>query len=98
MTFQEALKELGIEEYKERIFNSNSHGELFHLNDYIIIAEVAKKTPMPWFKDWLDYIVKYAKNEWNRPESIFQHIPKMLTESLGYYLETVKKQGLYKGE
>ena len=39
MTFEESLKNLGIEEYADRIFNSNSHGELFHLLDYISLAE-----------------------------------------------------------
>ena len=33
MNFEEALKKLDIEEYEERIINSNSHGELFHLQD-----------------------------------------------------------------
>jgi len=35
VNFQEALKILNIEEYGERIFRSNSHGELFHCIDYI---------------------------------------------------------------
>ena len=43
MTFKEALEYLGIEEYSERIFNSNSHGELFHLVDYIKTAEYIKQ-------------------------------------------------------
>lgn len=35
MTFQEALKILDIEDYRERILNSNSNGKLFHLQQYI---------------------------------------------------------------
>ena len=39
MNFEEALKKLNIEDYKEAIFNSNSHGELFHLMDYILLHQ-----------------------------------------------------------
>lgn len=81
MTFAEALKKLDIEEYGDRIFNSNSHGELFHLMDYITIAKTLK-TPklLKEFKEWFEKVVKFAELEWNRPESIFQHILKMLQE------------------
>lgn len=80
MEFKEALKKLGIEEYGERIFNSNSHGELFHLHDYIVIADSIDDAS--WFKDWFDAVVEFAEKNWNRPESVFQHIPKMLHESM----------------
>ena len=76
MTFKEAIKKLGIEKYGERIFNSNSHGELFHLYDYIVVAKQFDNTS--WFKDWFDAVVKFAEDNWDRPESVFQHIPKML--------------------
>ena len=76
MNFKEALKKLDIEEYSERIFNSNSHGELFYLYDYIAIAESLDDAS--WFKDWFKGIVKIAEDNWNRPESIFQHILKIL--------------------
>ena len=42
MNFIEALKYLGIDEYSERIFNSNSRGELSHLQEYIELAEYCK--------------------------------------------------------
>lgn len=35
MTFDKALKILDIEEYRERIWNSSSTGELMHLTQYI---------------------------------------------------------------
>lgn len=79
MNFKEAIKKLGIEEYGERIFNSNSHGELSYLYDYIQIAK--HFDDVAWFKDWFDTVVKFAENNWERPESVFQHIPKMLAES-----------------
>ena len=72
MEFKEALQKLGIERYSYRIFNSNSHGELFHLQDYIYLAEELKDTL--WFSDWFDFLVGYAEENWERPESVFQHV------------------------
>lgn len=80
MTFNEALKKLNIEDYGDRIFNSNSHGELFHCWDYITIAE--HFTDVSWFRPWFVRLVERAEKEWKRPESIFQHIPKALQESI----------------
>jgi hypothetical protein len=75
MNFEEALKILNIEDYRERIYNSNSHGELFHLWDYITIANVLKDTEnASVFKEDFENIVKWAEENWKRPESIFQHI------------------------
>jgi hypothetical protein len=80
VTFQEALKKLNIEDYGERIFNSNSHGELFHLYDYIVIAE-AIGDDASWFRPWFIEIVELVEKTWARPESIFQHIPRALAET-----------------
>ena len=80
MTFEESLKSLGIEDYSDRIFNSNSHGELFHLLDYILLAE--HFTDKELFRELFEEIVKLAEQQWKRPESVFQHIPKLLKESL----------------
>lgn len=77
MSFKEALQKLGIEKYSDRIFNSNSHGELFHLQDYIDLAKLLKKEDT-WFPDWFEAIVKGAEKNWGRPESIFQHVKKEL--------------------
>ena len=49
MNFNEALKILGIEDYAERIFNSNSQGELFHLQQYFQLAELLKQDAS-WFR------------------------------------------------
>jgi len=95
MNFKEAIKKLDIEEYGERIFNSNSHGELFHLYGYIKIAEIYNQNDISWFKNWFSWIIEYVENNWDRPESVFQHIPQLLTESLDDYLKEVKKRGLY---
>jgi len=83
MNFQEALQELGIEKYAERIWHSNSHGELFHLDQYFTLAELVKENnDKEWFCKWFEYIVKYAEQNWERPESIFQHIHKILVQQL----------------
>ncbi len=76
MNFTESLEALGIEKYSDRIFNSNSHGELFHLVDYVVIADALGKTD--WFKEWFESVVKEAEETWQRPESVFQHISKIL--------------------
>ena len=81
MTFGEALKKLNIDDYGERIFNSNSHGELFHLLDYITIAESVSDAS--WFREWFIVMVEFAEANWKRPESVFQHMPRMLQETLG---------------
>lgn len=78
MDFKEAIAFLEIEEYGERIFNSNSHGELFHLDDYILIAEKIPKESVPVFKRFFESVVKYAEENWDRPESVFQHILKII--------------------
>ncbi len=81
MTFKDALKKLDIEDYGERIFNSSSHGDLFHLGDYVVIAE-AFTADTSWFRRWFVNEVEDAEERWNRPESVFQHIPKLLQETL----------------
>lgn len=84
--FQSAIKYLQIEQYESRIFNSNSRGELFHLMDYISIAERYSKSSCPeffvlTFKEWFDEIVAFAEKEWENPEHVFQHIPRLLRDT-----------------
>lgn len=79
MTFKDALKTLNIEDYGERIFNSNSHGELMHLSDYILIAEQLKNPEV--FRSWFVEVVAFAEKSWKRPESVFQHIPRLLEDT-----------------
>jgi hypothetical protein len=80
MNLQTALETLDIADYGERIFRSNSHGELFHLMDYAMLADVFSPTgeKVSSFRPWFQATVKFAEENWSRPESIFQHIPKML--------------------
>lgn len=87
MTFQEALKILGIEKYQERIFKSNSRGELFHIYQYIDLAEAIGTTE--WFPKWFDHIVSRAEKTWDRPESVFQHTYEILVEQ---YKEAIDKR------
>ena len=81
MTFREALQALGIEDYGDRILNSNSHGEMFHCMDYFQMAEnVGDDADV--FREWFVQVVEMAEEKWKRPESVFQHIPRLLAESL----------------
>ena len=79
MTFNEALQKLGIEKYAERIFHSNSHGELFFLTQYI---ELAQMEDTSWFAAWFDDVVAQAEANWERPESVFQHPIQILQSHL----------------
>ena len=76
MTFKDSLKILNIEDFEERIWNSNSKGELFHLDQYILMAKSMENPEN--FRDWFLKIVTYADENWQRPESVFQHILKFL--------------------
>jgi hypothetical protein len=77
MNFQEAVKILNIEDYAERIWNSNSHGELRHIQTYILLANALKENST-WFRSWFEGVVKIAEETWEKPESIFQHIDKII--------------------
>ena len=79
MSFKDAIERLGITEYEGRIYNSNSKGELFHLYDYVRLARISD---VSWFKDWFSAIVKGAELQWERPESVFQHIPRLLEQAI----------------
>lgn len=83
MSFQEAVKYLGIERYAERIWNSNSHGELFHCDDYIWLAQWYKNNNFDsgGFSNWFDLVVDFAEKHWERPVSVFQHVLKIIADS-----------------
>jgi len=78
MSFKDALKRLGLSKYGDRIFKSNSHGELFHIMDYILLAKHLKDNEIPEFTKWFDDLISHAEKTWNRPESVFQHIPRLM--------------------
>lgn len=71
--FKQALKILNIEDYEDRIWRSNLHGELFHLQDYILLSKLEYTEP---FRGTFIKIVTLAEATWERPESVFQHILK----------------------
>ena len=79
MTFEQALKILNIEDYSERICQSNSRGELFHLYDYYLMAEFLNHDS-DWFRPFFLRVVKNAEQNWKRPESVYQHILPILLE------------------
>jgi hypothetical protein len=76
ISFKEALQILGIEEYGQRILYSNSHGEIFHIYQYGCLAESIGSTT--WFPLFFKGMVNLAEKEWTRPESVFQHVTKIL--------------------
>ena len=80
MNFHEALVFLGIPEYEGRIMNSNSRGELFFIADYVAIANTLKNSEddVSWFAPCFKEVVKWAEDNWSRPESVFQHLPRLL--------------------
>lgn len=85
--FDEALKVLNIEDYKSRIFNSNSHGELFHCYDYIHIANFMQKHDIVvHFRKLFEDAVKFAEKEWDNPSAVYQHMPKMIDERVAILL------------
>lgn len=82
MPLRAALKRLGIEDYGQRIFHSNSHGELIHIVDYIHMAQNFKGD-LSWFRPVFEACVKMAEEHWARPESCFQHMPRLMAEMCG---------------
>ena len=78
MTFAKAMKVLNIEDFAERIFNSNSHGELFYIWDYMQLAQMPGDKA--WFRPWFLGVVEMAEKNWSRPESCFQHLVRFLQE------------------
>lgn len=83
MDFDQALEKLNIQDYRLRILNSNSHGELFHTMDYIEIAEVFEGLDASVFRKWFESVVVFAEQNWSSPEHVFQHIPRMIVETGG---------------
>lgn len=81
MTLYEALEKLGIEDYADKIVSSNSTGELFHTLDYFFLAKTLKKDA-GWFRTWFENIVEQANEKWERPESVYQHIIKLLDNNI----------------
>ena len=77
MTFNEALVILNIEDYSTKIFESNSHGELFHLYGYIQLVEMRATDIRPMFLELVE-----EASTWNRPKSIYQHIPEQIEKLL----------------
>ena len=77
--FDHALRELNIEDYRIRILESNSHGEMMHLTDYVNLATVCRDhNVLHEFRGYFEKVVKHAEENWERPESIFQHMPRSL--------------------
>jgi len=72
MDSKEVFEKLGIEDYADRIFKSNSHGELFHLQQYYELAKMGVNKEM--FRKEFIKVVEHAEKNWERPESVFQHI------------------------
>lgn len=81
MSFKAALQKLNIEDYEEKIFCSNSRGELFHILDYIEIAECFEDCS--WFREWFLEVVTFAnKNNPAQASAVYQHIGQILRQSI----------------
>jgi hypothetical protein len=80
MSFDDALKRLGIEDFKSAIWHSNSRGELFHLQDYKWMASKLDDKAAEEFRLLFIRIVEWAEKNWERPESCYQHMPRLLYE------------------
>jgi len=78
MTFQDACKKLDIEDYADRIWRSNSYGELSHLSYYIQLAE--SDEDLSWFRPLFLECVSFVHRTWKRPESVYQHMDKMIPD------------------
>lgn len=82
-SFDEALKVLNIEDYRDRIFNSSSTGELAFLQEYIWLAETLSNIgEVEVFRDLFLALVNEANEKWERPESIYQYIPSLILNEL----------------
>lgn len=80
MNLQESFEFLGISEHLEKAWKSSSTGELFFLQDYIVIANFMKQTgykDVPKFTKWFNDTVDYAYKNWERPISIYQHLMRI---------------------
>lgn len=74
----------GHGEFGDKIFRSNSHGELFHLEQYFHLAKLAQEDKV--FKEQFPKIFKdivdQANEKWERPQSVYQHIITILKNNL----------------
>ena len=103
MTDYEAFELMGISHLHGRAFHSNSHGELFHMMDYVEIAQRAQDTGKELAKEstiaevtdeqhvslhlmvvgqLIVFVVEFADKHWDRPDTVFQHMPRMMRELL----------------
>jgi hypothetical protein len=81
ITFGEALKKLNIEDYAEKIFNSNQYGELFFTADYIDIAEAIEGSDASAFRPWFESVIKLAESKRVQPEYVFMNIGRIFLEA-----------------
>lgn len=82
MNFNDVCKRLGIEDYSEAIFNSNSRGGLSHLMDYNKWADIIPDDNSSFRKCFLwalDWSNKNSKN----PSAMFQHIDSAIFFAAG---------------
>lgn len=85
LSFRELCELLGIPDLCERIFHSNSRGELFHLQDYYgflhyILAQPDPPAARLHLVCMIRMSVRFAEENWERPNSVFQHMPKMVAD------------------
>lgn len=82
MNIAQVCEELGIPEYAERIWHSSSTGELYHVLDYHQMLEACKNAEEKLLIGrCIKIVVEWAEENWSRPESVFQDMPRMIHET-----------------
>lgn len=92
---RQAFELMGIPELHDRAFHSNSHGELFHMMDYIQLARyaVTNRSVMEGMTDdimemvslhvmgaYITSVIEWTDANWERPDSAFQHMPRLVSD------------------
>ena len=77
-SFKDICTILGIPEYTEAIFNSNSRGELFHTKDYYELAKRLNGRDPAIFVKCFKHYDEIAKRTWQRPQSWYQYLADCL--------------------
>lgn len=82
--FKDALIKLGIEDFEDQIINSHSRGETFHCLEYIELANniIFLDNGGKTFRQEFLEMVDYAEKNWERPESVYQHLLRIMVPIL----------------
>lgn len=89
MDFKESLSYLNLEDYGERIFNSNTRGELSHIQGYIDLAKYYKENKEALnIKNARDMLIEYLKVA--NTDIVMQYFPIFAKETAKYEVYAFK--------